>query len=153
MMISMLALLPEDEVPGSLFLGLFLEDKEAYHLFVEARIQVLLTLVIFIFTKDLALVLIIAFIHAVSRENPEPTGGGGIKQSSLWRVAYLSAWCFNKSSVPGGYRSVLLISLLQPQLTLVSWWLMADPKNLGDAELSLSSLEIAISSFLSCLPL
>jgi len=91
MMISVLALFPEDEVLGSLFLGLFLEDKEAYHLFVEARIQVLLTLVIFIFTKDLALVLIIAVIHAVSRETPEPTGGGGIKQSSRRRVANQSA--------------------------------------------------------------
>ena len=91
MMISVLALFPEDEVLGSLFLGLFLEDKEAYHLFVEARIQVLLTLVIFIFTKDLALVLIIAVIHAVSGETPELTAGGGIKQSSRRRVANQSA--------------------------------------------------------------
>ena len=76
--------------PSLLPLHRVLEDKEAYHLFVEARIQVLLALVIVIFTKDLVLLLIIAIIHAVSRETPELTAGGGIKQSSHRQVAHLS---------------------------------------------------------------
>ena len=143
--------------PSLLPLRHVLEDKEAYHLFVEARIQVLLALVIVIFTKDLVLLLIIAIIHAVSGETPELTAGGGIKQSSHRQVAHLSVWCFNESSVPCGYWSVslcfsssLFCSPNWPS-SPDGWW--QTEKNLGDAELSLNSLEIAISSILSCLPL
>ena len=156
MMDSMLALLPEDEVPGSLFLGLFLE-----HLPVEMRDHLV--------AQDLALhadklwdarrvqpvdpLLAAATFPSNSpsrsrgrgslspvrrsqtpgptsaaegyfhrrfganannsrppcsfRETPEPTGGGGIKQPSRRQFAHLSTRCFNKSSVPGGYRSLL----------------------------------------------
>jgi len=80
-----------------------LEEEEVRPLFVGAKPQVLLAPRNVIFTKDLVLMQITAVLHAVFRETPEPTGGGGIKQPSRWQFAHLSTRCFNKSSVPGGY--------------------------------------------------
>ena len=86
-----------------------LVDKDAHHLFVKVKLQVLLVLLNVIFTEDLELMLIIVVLHAVFRETPQPTRRGGIKQPSCLRFAHLSTGCFNKSSVPGGYWSVLLV--------------------------------------------
>ena len=134
-----------------------LVDKDAHHLFVKVKLQVLLVLLNVIFTEDLELMLIIVVLHAVFRETPQPTRRGGIKQPSCLRFAHLSTGCFNKSSVPGGYwsdslcfSSSLFCSPNWPS-SPDGWW--QTEKNLGDAELSLNSLEIAISSILSCLPL
>ena len=102
---AMLALLPEDEVPGSLFLGLFLErlpvemrdhlvakkfvNKKVHRLTAETRLQDLLTLENVIFISTLEIRLTIAVLPAASRETPGPTGGGGTKQSSRRRFSYL----------------------------------------------------------------
>ena len=153
LMDAMLALLTEDEVPGSLFLGLFLKrlplemrdhlvakdfknpSKMGLHanrlwdarraqavdsllatastspsraqgrersdcfLFAKTRLQDQLEQEIVTSTNVLVSLLITAVLHAVSRETPEPSGEGGIKQSSRRRFSYL----------PPGYP-------LQPQL-------------------------------------
>ena len=118
---AMLALLPEDEKPGCLFQGLFLErlpvkmrdhlvsrefkhpsemalyvvehrTVEAHHQTTVVKPQVHQTLSV-ISTNVLVLQPTIVALLAVSRETPEPMGGGKIKQPSRRQLSCIPSRC------------------------------------------------------------
>ena len=74
----------------------------------KARLQDLRELVSVTSTSVSGILLIIAVHHAVFRETPGPTGGGGIKQSSCQRFPHLPPRCSLQPQFSGRHRRIML---------------------------------------------